>query len=1399
MPRPPASIVILAWNEWRATRACLDSLRPTLDPRDQVIVVDNGSVDHTPKGLKWYPWVQVVTNEQNLGFAGGCNSGAAIAGHEAIVFLNNDTLLVGRWLDALLEAFVDPQVAAAGSRSNSVSGQQLVVEPGCDTDRLPEIRRFEREWRQRHAGQFSDVSRLVGFCLAVRRDAFEAIGGFDEGFGIGGFEDDDLCTRLIGAGHRLVISHASFVHHDGHRTFDANGVDWFALQEENAERYRRKHRTSVADADVPLLSACLIVRDEEERLAACLASLRDVVDEVVVYDTGSVDTTVAIAQDAGATVVQGTWEDDFGRARNSALDACSGTWILHVDADEELVLHGDLRSELTETSDEALSVMIDNVAADGQLQFQHRVVRLFRRQRAHWEGRLHEQVVPRPGQPALRHAPSASVGVRHWGYDADEAGTVAKQERNIRIARAAVTGAEAPDGEALVNLALALCAAGQADEGLLRFHEALATPLPAALRRRALREGIGTLIDAHRPAEALEWLEHLRLHALDGSAVAYLESVALANLGELTRAADLLRPLRAASDGDGYYVPDKELHLRRGLICLQARHWPEALESLLTLAALDIDGVPWAPLALASSEAGGDAAQVARFVTDDNLVEALGQLLNAPPAAVDLVAEELWKRFGGDVRMLACVAKLAPKLELERALEWSARLRAAGLAAQCPLVAIAREGRNPLDDRLRAVAILSACFDAEEGDALLAVLAKGVQASAFKDSLLVLDALAPDLLPRFVELLATTAPRCASLSEALEQLGASEEAAIVATMGRALEPDREPEAPVLTPAAAPPGVFVLGMHRSGTSAVTRVLNLLGPACAGEDDLMPADDAQNPRGFWESASLSALNDEVLEQVGASWSAPPAPTAAWPVTPDFAALAIAGRAALERSHGTVGGWVWKDPRTCLTFDFWSAALPVTPVIVLPYRNPLEVWRSLERRDGFSKAHALALWERYTRSALEAALGRPTLVTSYEDLLAAPESWCERAATFLGDHGLDVDLDAARPAIEAFLEPSLRRAAFSSSDLDQDDDVTPAQRALWARLEAIRGSHECFDAGALPTESFWVEPLLEARRNVGAPESAPQDHQRNAEASSVQVTARTSVPRCSIVIPLFNKVEYTERCLQSLIDNTDDDLYELVLVDNASSDDTASLLRQLEGDVVIIRNEENLGFARASNQGAWAARGEHLLFLNNDTEAHPGWLPPLLAALDRDPATVAVGSRLLFPDGRIQHAGVHVVEDRRPGHIPLAAFHRSYCAPAEHAEVMERRHMSVLTGASLLVRRDAFFAAGGFDEAYWNGYEDVDLCFKLREQGGNLIYEPTSCLVHHESISGPERFSREDRNVALLVDRWTGRVPADVVISASGAQELVEGAALQPVRQVSPTSGAPEPDARRQLAHR
>ncbi|MGC2062676.1 MAG: glycosyltransferase, partial [Thermodesulfovibrionales bacterium] len=259
-----------------------------------------------------------------------------------------------------------------------------------------------------------------------------------------------------------------------------------------------------------------------------------------------------------------------------------------------------------------------------------------------------------------------------------------------------------------------------------------------------------------------------------------------------------------------------------------------------------------------------------------------------------------------------------------------------------------------------------------------------------------------------------------------------------------------------------------------------------------------------------------------------------------------------------------------------------------------------------------------------------------------------------------------------------------------------------------------------------------------------------------------------RLSIITPVYNKIEYTKKCLAAIRGNTPDELYEIIIIDNASTDGTKDFLKSLAEDVRIISNEKNLGFAKACNQGASISSSEYILFLNNDTEPMKGWLEPLAAVLDNDASVAAVGSKLIYPDGTIQHGGIILVDDRK-NKDPLLAKNNFVGMPANAPEANEATLYQALTAACLAVRKSAFTKAGGFDEGYWNGYEDVDLCFKLKMQGNKFVYEPRSVVVHHESKSGKERFSKAAENIARLHNKWIGKIGPDMVLCEDGTIKL------------------------------
>jgi hypothetical protein len=276
------------------------------------------------------------------------------------------------------------------------------------------------------------------------------------------------------------------------------------------------------------------------------------------------------------------------------------------------------------------------------------------------------------------------------------------------------------------------------------------------------------------------------------------------------------------------------------------------------------------------------------------------------------------------------------------------------------------------------------------------------------------------------------------------------------------------------------GVFVLGMHRSGTSAAARLVNLLGvPTCVEEDLLVTNHD--NPKGFWESASMTAFNDRLLDALDCDWTCPGALAPGWESSGALDAARSEAAAAFRRAFPTEQ-WIWKDPRNCVTLRFWIGVLDVDPVVVLVHRSPLEVAASLASRDGFGKLWGLALWERYLRACLCSIAGRPTFVTAYESLLSDPLGWSTRVASFLEGAGLSIGAPDESEAL-AFVEPALRRASFTAEELQADGDLSEAQRSLLDALEGLGGEHERFPEVELQPETPLTETLLAERRRTYA----------------------------------------------------------------------------------------------------------------------------------------------------------------------------------------------------------------------------------------------------------------------------------------------------------------------------
>jgi hypothetical protein len=232
------------------------------------------------------------------------------------------------------------------------------------------------------------------------------------------------------------------------------------------------------------------------------------------------------------------------------------------------------------------------------------------------------------------------------------------------------------------------------------------------------------------------------------------------------------------------------------------------------------------------------------------------------------------------------------------------------------------------------------------------------------------------------------------------------------------------------------GVYILGMHRSGTSALTRVIDLLGVPVAErgmvapsrQNPTVPPED--NPAGYWEPEELVDFNRSLLDRLGGSAMAPP-PLEITAHAPRLLRDQIPAARELFRSLHPGEQWAWKDPRNCLLLPFWRAAVEDRAVAVLSLREPAEVAASLRRRGPRVGAIGVSLWEAHMRAALLASRDMPRLVVDYADLVSEPESAVARVCAFLTSHDLRLAGAAGRRRAVASIDPSLHREQGEADD--------------------------------------------------------------------------------------------------------------------------------------------------------------------------------------------------------------------------------------------------------------------------------------------------------------------------------------------------------------------------------
>jgi glycosyltransferase involved in cell wall biosynthesis len=560
-PGPPpetglVSVIVVCRHGAEPTRLCLEGVLAHTRRPYELLAVDASGDDGTAAylaGLGDRPEpVRVAVlragAERDPTEARGLALGHARG--RLLAFLDGEAVVTEGWLARLVRCALHewPDVGAAGPVTNAAAWPQAVPAGYAGPDELPA---FAARRRDEYRGRATRVESLDPFCVVTRRDVIERAGVPGEGF----------CRRAREAGLRLLLATDVFVH----RQTKPAGVS-VPL----ARPAITGNRDTAPRGSRPRVSLCMIVRDEEANLAACLRSAADLADEVVIVDTGSTDRTRQVAASFGARVVEFPWVDDFAAARNVSIDHATGDWVFWLDADESLDEDNRtrLRTLFADLDDGPAAYLMTQLspARDGAgaaVAVDH--VRLFRRHPdVRWRYRVHEQIllsIRQAGHEVRRTA----VVILHAGW-LDEADGGRKLARNVRLLE--MQDAEQPgDPVTLFNLGWAYVRLDRIEEALRLLGRSLELA-PADFGARAKVHTL--LARCHhrlgRRDEALAACRAGRGIAPDDPELCFLEGLFLTEGGRLAEAEACLRHLLSAEPGP------RLLGVDPGLTGYRARH-----------------------------------------------------------------------------------------------------------------------------------------------------------------------------------------------------------------------------------------------------------------------------------------------------------------------------------------------------------------------------------------------------------------------------------------------------------------------------------------------------------------------------------------------------------------------------------------------------------------------------------------------------------------------------------------------------------------------------------------------------------------------------------------------------------------------------------------------------------